>query len=247
MPYKDPEKRKEVKRRYDEKRAGTRTRNWACIAWLDSAPDGWIERLKARHVPTLISPLHDKDLAYDEATDTQKIKKPHWHVLAMFENPVTAQQAQEYFCSAGICYTLDGTPAPPEMVRGAKGYARYLVHMDDHDKYRYEDGGVMELGAVTWRSVALDPAEEVEFVLIEIDRFIGQQGYDNLYLLLEYALDNRPDWVPIIHKRTIHLRGTVQAYAYAVDKGLIVPPVNSPAWQRVQNERKAELQKRDLI
>lgn len=248
MPIKDQQKLREARRRADAKRAakraGTRTRSWACIAWLDSAPDGWIERLKERHVPTLISPLHDKDIAYDEATDAQKIKKPHWHVLAMFENPVTEQQAQEYFCSAGICYTLDGTPAPPEMVRGAKGYARYLVHMDDHDKYRYDDGGVMELGSVTWRSVALDPAEEVDMIQAEIERFVRQAGYDSYSLLLAYAADNRPDWAPVLRKRTMWARGMVQSYAYDVTSGVEVPPVDSPAWQRQQLAREREAAKR---
>lgn len=239
MPIKDPVKLREARRRADAKRAGKRTRGWACIAWQDSAPDGWIERLQERHVNTLISPLHDKDVAYDEATDTQKIKKPHWHVLALFENPMTEQQAQEYFCSAGICFKADGTPAPPEMVKSVRGYARYLVHMDDHDKYRYEDRDVMELGGVRWMSVALDKNEEIDKILDEIEDFIEREGYDNYFALLRYARINRPDWTPVIRKRTIHIKGAVQAYAYGIDKGLYVAPANSPAWQRVVREREA--------
>lgn len=244
MPIKDPQKLREARRRADEKRAGKRTRSWACIAWLDSAPDGWIERLKARHVPTLISPLHDKDLAYDEETDTQKLKKPHWHVLAMFENPVTEKQAQDYFNCAGICFTLDGSPAPPEMVRGAKGYARYLVHMDDHDKHRYDARDVMEIGGATWRSVALDPAEEVDMIQAEIELFVRQAGYDSYSLLLAYAVNNRPDWAPVLRKRTMWARGLVQSYAYDVMSGVEVPPVHSPAWQRQQLAREKEAAKR---
>ena len=61
MPYKDKEKEREAKRRYDKKRAGTRTRNFATVVYLESAPADWMEQLDQHHIAALVSPLHDKD------------------------------------------------------------------------------------------------------------------------------------------------------------------------------------------
>lgn len=244
MPIRDPEKLKAARQRADAKRAGMRSRGWACIAWADSAPNGWLDRLSGSHVQILVSPLHDKDLAYDEATDTQTKKKPHWHVLAMFENKASERQAQELFNRAGICYKADGSPAPPEQLKSVKGYARYLVHMDDHDKYRYDEREVMEFGGATWRHVALDESEEIDLMLNEIEDFIYTEGYDSYSLLLRYAREYRPDWCPVIRKRTIHIKGFVQCYAHDVACGLEAPPVHSPAWERQRLAREREAAKR---
>lgn len=80
---------KEVQQRADAKRAGMRARGWACIVYPDSAPENWVDRLGEAHIQTLISPLHDKDLRADGEP-----KKPHYHVLAMFDNPVTELSAK---------------------------------------------------------------------------------------------------------------------------------------------------------
>lgn len=243
MPIRDPEKLKAARQRCNEKRKGKRTRGWACIAWADSAPEGWLDRLGASHVQMLVSPLHDKDLAFSD-DGGQELKKPHWHVLAMFDQPASEKQAQELFNSAGICFKRDGTPAPPEMVKSVKGYSRYLVHMDDHDKYRYEEREVMELCGATWRAVALDPSEEIELMLGEIEDFVFREGYDSYSLLLRYAREHRPDWSPVLRKRTIHVKGFVQSYAHDVTCGLVAPPIDSPAWQRQKLAREREASKR---
>ena len=97
MPYKNKDQEKAAKKRYEEKRAG-RTRNYATVVYpskeylenigskyngangYGSAPEDWKERLSELHVPVLISPLHDRDKNPDKS-----IKKPHYHVLFMFD------------------------------------------------------------------------------------------------------------------------------------------------------------------
>ena len=70
---------KEVQARADAKRAG-RTRNFATVVYPESAPADWMERLDQCHVAALVSPLHDRD-----TNPSGEPKKPHYHVLLMFE------------------------------------------------------------------------------------------------------------------------------------------------------------------
>ena len=61
MPYKDKEKSVKQNEGTIKKRAGTRTRNFATVVYLESAPADWMERLDQHHIAALVSPLHDKD------------------------------------------------------------------------------------------------------------------------------------------------------------------------------------------
>ena len=104
MPIKDPEKKRAAQRKADARR-GPRARGWACVIYPESASDGWRDALAEQHVQVLVSPLHDADVTADGTP-----KKPHWHVLAMFEAPATEKAAASLFAVAGVT-------APPEMVR----------------------------------------------------------------------------------------------------------------------------------
>lgn len=199
MPYKNGDKLKESKAKYEEKRKGMRTRAWACIVYPESAPEDWIDRLKTAHIETLISPLHDSDvLANGEP------KKAHFHVLALFPNPVQEGAAKRYF-------SLIGVTAPPEMVNNAKGYARYLVHMDDHDKYRYSEEDVRCLCGADWKSVALDAADAEDRILDEIENWVDTSGCVSYAALCRYARHERPDWKRTVRTHTIHLVGFMKS------------------------------------
>ena len=122
----------------------------------------------------------------------------------MFENPVAEKQAREVFAAAGVT-------APPEQVRSIKAYARYLVHMDDHDKHRYRDSDVVEIGGASWASVALDEHEERDRILTEIEDWLDEQGVDSYRALCRYARANKPEWVHVVRTSTIHLLGYVKS------------------------------------
>ena len=96
-----------------------RARVWACIVYPDSAPDGWLENLRAGHIPAFVSPLHDKDINNGDG----HAKKPHWHVMVMYEGVKTQDQFKAFRDSFG------GVGC--EYVQSPKGYARYLCHLDN--------------------------------------------------------------------------------------------------------------------
>lgn len=205
MPIKDPEKRKEAQRRADAKRS-QRSRGWACIVYPESAPDGWRDALAEAHIEMLVSPLHDSDVTADG-----KPKKPHYHVLAMFESPVQAKTAKEAFDRAGVTM-------PPELVSSIKGYARYLIHLDDHDKHRYDAADVDALGGASWGAVALDEADETDRIIDEIEAFIDEYNVVSLVALARYARAERPEWKRTIRRNTIYLTAYLKSIAWEGSK-----------------------------
>ena len=99
-----------------------RTRNFATVVYPESAPSDWIDKLDQLHVAALISPLHNKD-----TNPSGEPKKPHYHVLLMFEGVKDYEtQVKPIFAEIG--------GVGREMVNSARGYARYLCHLDNPEK-----------------------------------------------------------------------------------------------------------------
>lgn len=129
MPIKDPEKKRAAQKRADEKRAG-RTRNFATVVYPESAPADWMDRLNDYHVAALVSPLHDRD-----TNPSGEPKKPHYHVMLIFEGPKEFEtQVKPIFDDIG--------GVGREMVNSARGYARYLCHLDNPEKAQYDPAEV---------------------------------------------------------------------------------------------------------
>lgn len=208
---------KQVQRKADSKRAGKRTRAWACIVYPESAPNNWIEALKETHQEILISPLHDLDVTADG-----KPKKPHYHVLAMWGSPASEAQAEGLF-------SLIGVTAPPEMVRNLKGYARYLVHMDDHDKHRYKDADVIALGGASFASIADNESDHTDSVLMEIEDWIDEYGCLSYRALSRYARHERPDWYNVVRRNTIHLSQYLKSATWELSQSVCVAPAEETA------------------
>src|SRR5699024_1690594 len=62
-------------------------RDWTFIVYPESAPENWRTVLDETHLRWIESPLHDKDVNADG-----EVKKEHYHILIIFDGPVTAKQ-----------------------------------------------------------------------------------------------------------------------------------------------------------
>ncbi len=206
MAYKDKEKQREARRKYDKKRAGKRSRVWACIVYPESVSEDWMDRLSDQHVPALISPLHNMDVVV-----TGELKKPHYHVMVLWKSPTSEDVARAVFEEIGVMM-------PPELVRSAKGYARYLVHMDDHDKHRYDETDVKGLSGISWKEIALDEGEEVDYILMEIEDYVDENNIISFRQLCRYARYERPEWIHVLHTRTIFIATYVKSVAWEVEQ-----------------------------
>lgn len=161
-----------------------RTRNFATVVYPESAPENWLDILGEAKIPALVSPLHDRDVNPDG-----EVKKAHYHVLILFEGVKTSEQAKEVF------NTIGGVGL--EIVQSIRGYARYLCHLDNPEKYQYDQAEVRQFGG----------ADFVSTIGLATDRYraIGEMidychEFDVLEFadLLEYARLERFEWFRIL-------------------------------------------------
>lgn len=161
-----------------------RKRNFATVVYPESAPDDWLDFLQELCIPCFISPLHDSDCNPDG-----EIKKPHYHVLLMFEGKKSDKQVKEIFdCIGGV-----GSPA----VHSIRGYARYLCHLDNPEKTQYLPEDVICFGGADYSDICSLPSDRYKIIGDIID--YCEDNYIYSYAqLLTYARFNRGDWFRIL-------------------------------------------------
>lgn len=167
-----------------EKRTDTRIRNFATIVYPDSAPENWQDILAQQFVPAFISPLHDKDI-----NPTGEPKKPHYHVLLMFEGKKSVEQVTEIFNLIG------GVGC--EKVNSIRGYARYLCHLDNPEKAQYEQNLVRSLGGADYVGTIGLVTDKYKAIGEMID-FCEENDIVSYSDLLIYARVNRSDWFRVL-------------------------------------------------
>lgn len=163
-----------------------RFRNFATVIYPDSkdTPDDWISILQDFKTPILVSPFHDKDFNV-----TGEPKKPHYHVLIMFEGMKSPEQVRELFDQVG--------GVGLETVNSLRGYARYLCHLDNPDKYQYFPGDVQSMSGVDYIGIIGLPSDKYEMIGEMIDYCQAEYIYSYATLLI-YARNNRQDWFRIL-------------------------------------------------
>lgn len=203
MTSKNSEKKKEIQKRADAKRAG-RTRNFATVVYPESAPSDWMDRLDQLHIATLISPLHDKD-----TNPNGDQKKPHYHVLLMFESPVDFEsKVKPIFEEIGA--------VGRESVNSCRGYARYLCHLDNPEKAQYEPSDVRCMGGANYFSIIDLPTDDIK-LLGEIFAYVQENEIYSLAELFSLSQIYHPEWFYMI----------ATSKCYVVDKF-----IKSLEWER---------------
>lgn len=185
-----------------------RTRNFATIVYPESAVKNWREILSEQFIPTLISPLHDKDL-----NPSGELKKAHHHVIFMFDSVKTLDQAKE------ICDLINGVGC--EKVNSIRGYARYLCHLDNPEKVQYKQEDVTALCGADFSAVISLVTDKYK-AIGEMISHCKENGVDAYSDLLEYAMLNRFDWF-----RVLCDNGTVVIKEY----------LKSSYWNKSRNQR----------
>lgn len=162
-----------------------RTRNWGTIVYPESAPEDWIEIFKTHNVPFFISPLHDRDV-----TAVGEPKKPHYHVLLMFDSVKTEEQARVIFESIG------GVGC--DKINSLRGNARYLCHLDDMDKAQYDPNEVYCYGPTAdYVTVIGLPTDKYDAIAEMID-YCDRERIISYAQLLRYARANNEIWFRVL-------------------------------------------------
>lgn len=161
-----------------------RYRGWAFILYPESAFDNWITILDDMHVPMAISPLHDLDVN----EDTHELKKPHYHIIVTFDGMKSFDQVKEITDSVG------GTIPIP--VNCLYSYYRYLCHIDNQDKVRYDVSDIILLGGFDPKNYI---SEQVGVFVSEMVAFINQNNVTEYSDFVEYCAAEHPaDWFRVL-------------------------------------------------
>ena len=168
-----------------EKKKDVRSRSWAMVVYPESAPKKWREMLDDTRIAWVESPLHDKDINPD-----QTIKKPHWHVILMYGSKKSYSQVLEI---------TEMLHAPiPQKIQNIKGAVRYLVHIDNPEKYQYNrEDIVCHGGAEVEQYFELSMSSRTE-IFGEMADFIMDSEIDNYADFLLYCRKHdEKDWFDI--------------------------------------------------
>ncbi|MBQ5447162.1 MAG: replication protein [Lachnospiraceae bacterium] len=168
-----------------DKNSTKRTRNYGTVVYPDSAPQDWQNILAEQFIPALISPLHDKDTN----PDNNEQKKAHYHVMIMFDSVKTKEQAIEVFRSIG------GVGC--EVIQSRRGYARYMCHMDNPEKFQYKQDDVRALGGADYIDIIGLVTDKYKAIGEMID-YCKEYNIYSYSDLLEYCRMERFDWFRVL-------------------------------------------------
>lgn len=220
MPTKDPKKIREKNRRYDAKRAGSRARAWTAMVYADSAVPEWQDKLRELLVECLISPLHDKDV-WTEADEAENPahkagthKKSHWHVVLSFKNPVPFNHAKEIFSEIGAV-------VPPEKkshVRNFQQMARYLCHLDQPTKHRYDTDDVISIGAIDYMSLVMSGTDEDDMIDAMCE-YIDEHKILSYRQFCIFVRQEHPEWRSLVyHNAAAMISRYIRSFAWEIEQ-----------------------------
>lgn len=167
-----------------KKSVDSRARNFYTCVYPDSAPDNWLDILSDYLIPCFVSPIHDKDI-----NPTGEPKKPHYHVMVMFEGKKSVEQIQEIFNSIG--------GVGLDVVKSVRGYARYLCHLDNPEKAQYLPDDVKSFCGADYMGIIGLPIDKYKSIGEMMD-FIIDSEISAYADLLVYARQFRPDWFRVL-------------------------------------------------
>lgn len=166
-----------------------RTRNYYTVVYPESAPMDWLRRLDDEHIQAFVSPLHQFDVNPDRMVDgAPEPKKPHYHLMLMFEGVKTKDQVKEILdrvCGDGY--------AGIDVINSFRGYARYLCHLDNPEKYQYSVDEVLSFSGADYLSAIGLPIDKYSVVGDMMD-FCSSEKVYSFGQLMRYAKLYRVDW-----------------------------------------------------
>ena len=198
-----------------QKARDTRGRNFATMVYPESAPENWREILAGYYVPAFISPLHDKDV-----NPTGEPKKPHHHVMLMFEGKKSDEQVREIF------KTIGGVGL--EKVDSMRGMARYLCHLDNPEKAQYNPSDVVSLCGSDYSYTIGIVADRYKAVR-EMIAFCEQNQIVSYAELLRYASVHQDTWFRVLcDSGTIVMKEYLKSVSWTQRAGSTASPRVDP-------------------
>ncbi len=127
-----------------------------------------------------MSPYHDKD-----ANPDGEPKKPHYHLLITFEGMKTDKQVRE------LISEVNGVGL--EVINSIRGYARYLCHLDNPEKFQYNPDDVVEFGGAEYINLILLETDKVR-ICAEMVTFIDENDIQSYAEFANYCIMYHYSW-----------------------------------------------------
>nr|CRY97212.1 hypothetical protein [uncultured prokaryote] len=207
-------------------RSDSRTRNYVGIVYPESAYPNWKEILAEECVPAVISPLHDKDVN----PGTDETKKPHYHVMLCFGSVKTQKQAQAIFDKLSI----KGVQCKP--VSSVSGQARYLIHMDNPEKYQYNADDVVSLNGADWSTMVMT-STDIFKTMISICEYCRKYNIVSYSDLCDFTMQHNFDWFRIICSHTVFFKEYLKSRSWTAGIDLEKQEQESLRKTRLQNAK----------
>lgn len=170
-------------------------RNWTFLLYPDSMNKDYRSILDDLHCQWVESPLHEFDVDNDGV-----IKKAHIHIVLAFEGNKSYDQIVEIADSVnGVVAPVDKNGNTSARVASIRGMVRYLIHLDNPEKYQYERSAIISHGGID-----IDPyfqyAKEMEKRMIsEMQAYCNAKSIYEYSDLLDYAcLEHYNDWYDLL-------------------------------------------------
>ena len=177
--------RDKFKRRFYEGRI------WASVGYPESLPTDWKDKLIETGLQIAISPLHDKDI-----DPTGEVKKPHYHIIFNYDGPTTYNHVKD------LCDSLNMTI--PIKLESLRGMYRYHLHLDNPEKYQYDDRDRTLLNGFDSKSVDALTATEIDKITTEILALIDDNDIlEYSDLLYEFRINDLVNMLNVAKSHTI--------------------------------------------
>lgn len=216
MARKGTEADKRADSRYEEKRAGQRTRNWTVIFYPEDLPENWTSLVDDLHFKWIEGPLHDKDLNADGQP-----KKPHHHTMFMFdvvksEEQVTAMLKEVF--GENEKGSIIGI-ATPQKVSDRCAIVRYMAHLDNPDKAQYEVAEIVGHNGADPAEILRYSATETREMIISMEEYIEQNGITELADFSAEIRYNHPEWHTLLAtKMTMYFNAFIRSCRHKIER-----------------------------
>lgn len=196
--------------------AKEKSRFFTFLLYPESIPEDWEMKLELLSVPMAISPLHDKDKA-----KTGGYKKPHYHVIYVAKNPVTADSVRVKIKRA----LGDQSVALVQIIRTSiENTYLYLTHESkdaiEKQKHVYDKADIkLLMNFDIERYITLD-VEEKDYILDTVCNMIDEQNLANIKELKRFVREGGAEYgiasMKIVNEVIRSHTGLVRLYFDAV-------------------------------
>ena len=174
----------------------SRTRGFAFVLYPESAPEDWRSIIDDFHISWAESPLH----CFDVNPGTGELKKPHWHIVLVFDSVKTLDQVKK------LIEPLNCTIPIP--LNSVKGMVRYFAHLDNPEKYQYPVDQIIGHGGLDVQDLLRLSASARYSMIRKMMEYCSENGIYDFCDLMDVAMaEHYEDWFPLLCDNSAYIIG----------------------------------------